>query len=101
MLVSRFKSEVIARSQRCANCWSHLVVYATGDPLLDDVHCATPGCPCNGFVGRHWVDLQLAKSRMELWLAKESLTPFLPWATVPDKTPEQINKELGFDQKEK
>jgi len=89
----------IPKNYLCTDCWGHLVVFFRRAPdgnLFLVVRCTTDDCPCSGFVSRHWVEKQEAKSMEEARTIKRNLQVAGVLPAPEKKDPSQILAELGF-----
>ena len=82
----------IIRHYVCANCWGELSKRFTGErtttgAFIFDIDCETEGCPCHGFVSRHFIEKAEVIARMERYDAWRDLKDILGW--VREKGPYQ------------
>lgn len=96
MIVDRYEAPRLAARYRCSDCWGVLVIHPLKtDPEKSDVHCATEGCECHGFVTAGFVERRQQEERAEAVEARYLLHDVIH-AGQPQKTEAELLKSLGF-----
>ena len=91
--VDRIHQDNLIRNYVCANCWGDLHKDRTeervrnGEWVFETLDCETEGCPCHGFVSRHYIEKSEVIARMERYDTWRDLKEILPW--VRERGPEQ------------
>ena len=93
------QAQRLGRACRCSDCWD--VLHEQYDPATrtSAVSCATPGCPCRGYVSIEFVENALAESRLKRGEAERNLgeSGAVAWIRKPIHRSEQaILAGLGY-----
>lgn len=97
MIVTYPEGQTLERYYLCSDCWERLIMHPADGNQMRDVRCDTPGCTCNGFVSRRYVESEEARQITKKREVARALAGKLDWIK-PVERPSiaQALKELGF-----